>query len=534
MVPPMLTSHNFIGSRGLLSALLGVFSPARSALLLLCAALLSLAGCGANDPVFTKLFTTEHFVYYAEERADPPCDGTEQWLERYYSANAKFLGAALPPGERIEYYLARSLETQSKVGCPEATGCTKGTTIHAKSPVHPHEIVHANAFLLGYPPVLFQEGLAVVLSCTTTTDITGPVNTSEPIEQQVETAAFIARRDAEGTVAYNASASFVRFLIDKFGSSLFLAFYARAPLDASRKDIESVFQSEMGVSLDDAFSDWRTNPPPHFGDLCLRLMECDPSMPQLADADLTLGCGPSGVSGLNQEAVLRFEVPKERIIRVTTEPIQAEPQVVPSVGFYRCTGGDAIGKKGSTAGIQLGADHSLHIDPAQPANAFALDVAPGKYVAWFTALAEARVHVNIEERKSPMSNTPCQAAEEPLALDDKHQTILTSRWIERPCSGPWCPGQGWDVSIGATGGALEAQTLQTNNGEAIFSPGKLLICSDSCPQDTSNCEIIALDPLKGSRVRSKQTFEPGAVVHVGAPAASDAEYFAVQLRVAPK
>ena len=130
-----------------------------------------------------------------------------------------------------------------------------------------------------------------------------------------------------------------------------------------------------------------------------------------------------------------------------------------------------------------------------------------------------------------MRNTPCQAAEEPLALDDKHQTTLTSRWIERPCDGPWCPGQGWDVSIGGPGGALEAQALLVS-GEANFSPGELYVCSEPCPEDTSHCEILTLDTQNGTRVRSNQTFEPGTVLHLGAPAAPYAGHFAVRLRVA--
>jgi hypothetical protein len=127
----------------------------------------------------------------------------------------------------------------------------------------------------------------------------------------------------------------------------------------------------------------------------------------------------------------------------------------------------------------------------------------------------------------------CQAAEEPLALDDKHPAILGSRWIERPCEGPWCPGQSWDVSIGATGGALEAQGLITN-GEANLSPGTLYICSDTCPEDTSQCEALDLDPMNQQLARTKQIFQPGAVLHVGAPAAPYAGRFAVRLLVSPE
>ena len=529
----MPVPDDFNGSCAPVSILTTACSPGEGARRLLCAALLSLAGCGSDAPVFTKLFTTEHFAYYAEVGAPPPCDGTAHWLERYYSAYAKFLGATLPPDERIEYYFVRS-RAPSDFGCPlHAGGCADGTTIHTSHTVYSHEIVHANASLLGAPPLLFQEGLAVLLSCTTGQDISGPLGMSDPIELLVETGAFVDWREANGFGVYGSSASFVQRLINRFGSSRFLSFYARAPMNGSRQEIEDVFRAEIGASLDDAFSEWRKMPAPYVGDLCLRLMECDPSMPTLTDAEMTLGCGPTGADLTMREATFRFEVPNGRIIHVATEPDQMDPLAGSLVSFHRCTGGDAIGSFGPTAMWQLDADANLHIDPAQPGNAFALDVPPGEYVAWFMAPGEARVHVGVEERKSPMRNTPCQTAEEPLALDHEHSTTLTSRWIDRPCDGPWCPGEGWDVSIGPTGGALEVRAI-VDNHEANLSPHELYICSEPCPQDTSHCEVLALDTERGVPSQSKQTFEPGAVLHLGAPAAPYEGHFAVRLRVAPK
>jgi hypothetical protein len=537
----MPARRDFIDSHGFLPAPIEGFSPggagrrsrlrAGASRLLLSASLLSLAACGDDEaPVFTKLFTTEHFAYYTAEGVAPPCDAVGQWLERYYSANAKFMGATLPPGERIEYYFAPD-EVPRR--CPPgAGGCARGTTIYATGPLDPHEIVHANASLVGHLPAVFAEGLAVVLSCQVTGDGDGPVDVSAPIESLVETKAFRDWNDANGAwTAYTASASFVRYLIDRFGSSRFLSLYARAPGGGGRQDIEAAFQAEMGVRLDDAFSDWRTKPPPYPGDLCLRLMECDPTVSAPTHTEVVLGCGPWAIPSV-QEALLRFEVPEDRIIQLTTEPVPAEPQAFPSVAFYRCAGGDPVGTFNQTSGSVPGADHSWHIDPAQPGAAFALDVPPGEYVAWLQAAAGGagpRVRVDVAEERSPMRNTACQGAEQPLALDDKHPTVLASRWIERPCQGPWCPGQSWDVSIGATGGALEAQAL-TASGEANLSPHELYICSEPCPMDASQCEVLDLTKV----ARSKQTFAPGAVLHLGAPAAPFAEHFAVRLRVAPE
>lgn len=240
----------------------------------------------------------------------------------------------------------------SKCGLEAAAGCADGMTIYALGAVIPHEIVHVNASLIRQPPpsaseirqapALFAEGLAEVLSCGNTADERGLLEMSEPLESLVETEAFDSWRDANGFGLYVTSASFVRFLIDNFGLSPFLSFYARAPRDGSRQKIDNVFQSELGVSLDEAFSAWRKEPRPYLGDLCLRLMECDPSMPSLTDTDATLGCGPWGGYGIN-EALLRFEVPNHRLLHITIDPIAADPYYPSRVSFYRCAGGDAIG-----------------------------------------------------------------------------------------------------------------------------------------------------------------------------------------------
>jgi hypothetical protein len=260
-------------------------------------------------------------------------------------------------------------------------------------------------------------------------------------------------------------------------------------------------------------------------------MECDPSMPSLTDTDATLGCGPLG--GMINEALLRFEVPNDQMLHITMDPVERDPYPPSSVGFFRCAGGDVVGKFNTAIQTRVDwADRNWRIDPAQPGSAVALDVLPGEYVAWFQGSEQTGIHFDVEERLSPMRNAACQPAEEPLALDDKHPTTLTTRWIERPCQGPWCPGQSWDVSIWPTGGALEAQIIPSDL-EGNFSPGELYICTEPCPQDTNNCEVLTTLHPKGHPVRSTQTFAPGTVLHLGAPAALFADRFSVRLRVAP-
>lgn len=89
------------------------------------------------------------------------------------------------------------------------------------------------------------------------------------------------------------------------------------------------------------------------------------------------------------------------------------------------------------------------------------------------------------------------------------------------------------MSIGETGGALEAQAIVVND-QASLSPAEIYLCAEPCPADTSLCEVLTLDTQDGIPTRSQQVFPPGAVLHLGAPAAPLAGHFALRLRVAPE
>jgi hypothetical protein len=501
----------------------------------------AIAGC-SDQPVdapgstpASPTFTTDHFDYFVHEGAEGPCEGIAEWLERYYDAYADFFGVDLPPGQKIEYHLFASTDDLAKeLGCAPNTACARGTKVGSTTPLHAHELAHAMRSLHGDPPALFDEGLAEVLGCGDAADVSSDgLDASYPLEELVETTAFMAWCQEHGFGVYGASKSFVRFLLDRHGAQRFLAFYAEAPRKGTRAEVDAIFQASFDTSLDEAFAEWRTRPAGYHDDYCLRLAECAPSMPELVSGEIRLGCGTNGISRFNREALLRVHVPEGKTLHLATRPAYSDPAVSSVYDFHRCTGGQAFGAKEHTAWY-IGVDGVLKFDPAQLWNASAIDVPPGDYVAWFSSLSEAELSLELTERGSPMRAAGCAVAEEPLALGHDFQTTLASRWVDRPCEGPWCPGKQWDVKIGSTGGALEAQAAVILNTEGEFSPQQLYVCSEPCPDDWNTCELLDLDTKSGTRVQTKQSFAPGTVLHLGAPNAPDPEHFTLRLRVAPE
>jgi hypothetical protein len=488
--------------------------------------------CGCTDqPVFEKLFSTDHFDYYIEPGAEPPCDGTGEWLERYYKANAKFFGAELPAGDKIEYHLVGSDESMAAVGCADVGGCAPPGRIYSLLPLHSHEIVHANAYSIGNPPLLFQEGLATMLGCTQTDDSLEQADISAPIEDLIDSDAFEAWRIEHGFGAYDAAASFVRHVIHTFGLPNFLAFYAQASHDGSSDDVKRVFKREFGLSIDDAFSSWRKLPAPLPGDLCLRLMECDTMMPLLGDGDAKLECGPTGGFGAMREAVFKFQIEDDQSMHITTAPSQSAPIELSFVDFYRCESGNVSANNEYTFGFILDNKHDLIVDPHRSSLHHVLDAPPGDYVAWFMSPAETQIHVEVEDSGSPMREG-CTPGVSPLPLMNNQELVLTTRWSDHACSGFWCPGHSWDVVIGSEG-AIGWDPLFNNGAMAPFIPEKLYLCSDPCPTDPNACETLTLDANTGKPAQSKQTFAPGTIVHIGAPLAPLKEHFSVRMRLVP-
>ncbi len=107
----------------------------------------------------------------------------------------------------------------------------------------------------------------------------------------------------------------------------------------------------------------------------------------------------------------------------------------------------------------------------------------------------------------------------------------TSRWMERACNGFWCPGYGWDVAIGPTGGAVHL-SMYLHSGTQVF-PDKVYLCSKPCPASPDECEVLSLDPTGATRPQSKHEFPPGTIVHIGVPLAPLKEHFSLRMRLIP-
>lgn len=494
-------------------------------------ALVTLCGC-TEDLEFEKKFSTDHFDYYQIAGAKhEPCGAVEQWLERYYEGISGFLGVSLPAGQKIQYHEVASLN-DPRLDCQPNISCALGTNIYAWNYVGGKEIVRATASLIGNPPIFFQEGLAEILACD---DF--PWDTDGPVEKIFFTD-LVRSRQYEAVAAggldglRQSAGSFVRHLIDTHGKEKFLSFYAHAPYNGTREEIDAVFEQDFGTTLSKEFWDWGLRPAPVYGDMCFHVMECGSTIPELTNGDVELGCPPDGYDLFYRAGYFRFQIENDRPKQIITTPQVSDPQPSSFVNLLRCSGGGALPASTWTADVIIeGKPPVITIDPVRNSRRLVFDAPAGDYVAWFRGQDDAAIHAEMVDAPSPMRDASCTPAAEPLPMNENATVVLSSRWMDRTCTGFYCPGYGWDVKIGPTGGAIETYPW-TTEGRVSFSPTKLYLCTDPCPTSIDQCEQLTFEPEASPKlVQSKQVFAPGTVVHVAAPLAPLNEHFSVHMRL---
>lgn len=464
-----------------------------------------MAACGDDEP--RLLFSTEHFDYFIDSDASTPCEGTAYWLERHYHAYARFFDVSLPPGRKIHYRLFPNPQALEDRGC-RAAGCTSGTEISSRFSLFSHEIVHAVAHLAGSPPRVFQEGIAVVLGEVAHNRNDTPVGPEYPLDLLLETEKFDAQVRRDGFGVYRDAASFVRFLLDRFGREKFLALYRSIESRASRKRIDDVFLSLYQTPLTTVFLDWRAQPPAHRDDVSMHLVECaEPPLVPSEEASDDGVCGYLNYS-FGRALVRPFRVEEDGSAELTLSlPEQA------GVSIFRCNGGDAIG--GIVPLNDWGAGDN---GPVR----FMLDLPPDDY---FVAVARIGAERGLDARlelDSAMATEACSARISFVGQEIRLFSIR--RWQPESCLTPSCPTAKAAMKF-ETSGSLEFYA--PTNRSRVWSLDSMSLCQVACPEGSRSCSDVSV-----TTVRAKLgDFAAGAIVQAEGWRPRDGGFYGFGLRL---
>ena len=232
-----------------------------------------LSGCHKDEPIATEDLLSQHisgthFEYYFSETDADIIDTT--WQEEYFLWFMEELD--LDPNLKLEYRKYRDRAHLEKVTGKETNGFAEvGTNkFHTIWKIDSHESVHSIVtMLMGHPPPLFNEGIAVAYQA----DYFQPGfipgwngqdfhvlsksfldNGSIPsLDNLLSANTFF---DISADVTYPVAGSFVRYLIDTYGIYEMKDFINLSDFEDSKSQIRIDFQNAYGFSIDDAWNEW--------------------------------------------------------------------------------------------------------------------------------------------------------------------------------------------------------------------------------------------------------------------------------------
>ena len=196
------------------------------------------------------------------------------WQEIYHSWAIAKLGVQVP--QKIDYYKYR---TRQDMGDHTGKYNTNGFAEPAKFEIHTlwptdnHEVVHIYTALIGRPSDFFNEGIAVAFQTNPATGDFESMFNGQPVHQAcrqylqlgtlalpldrvVTTSDFRAISDE--VLSYREAGSFMRFVLDTYGTDRVREFFRLSGRDDSLSTIKQRFGAAIGVSLDSAADAWTT------------------------------------------------------------------------------------------------------------------------------------------------------------------------------------------------------------------------------------------------------------------------------------
>lgn len=211
-------------------------------------ALLALAATTAAAGDLGPQVESAHFVHYARKVTSRQVGARERFVETVQSR----LGVRLTKQVRF-YGYDKAAEVAAALGRPLAGYYShERREVHASPESEDHEIVHAVAFELGNPGLLFQEGLAIHLGNRGRFGGVPVDRVAKRILRRMDSATVLRVADRDQSFEASAVAgSFVGWLVEAHGFDRVASFFR-----SCRGGAPAAFEASFGKSLDAASAEW--------------------------------------------------------------------------------------------------------------------------------------------------------------------------------------------------------------------------------------------------------------------------------------
>lgn len=200
---------------------------------------------------------SKYFTFYYE-KGDEISQEDIKKCEEHYQKFTGFFGIKLD--RKIKYYKYKDVDRKEKLTGFEGYGkvIPYRYEVHSVYSFHPHEVTHILSVPMGNPPALFAEGTAVLFGWESGWQ-DKPVdfwvkkyikeNKILPIKTIYKTINF---REYPEEITYPESASFLNFLIKKYGVEKFKAIYKKA----NDENMDFIFNEIYGKKLNELEKEW--------------------------------------------------------------------------------------------------------------------------------------------------------------------------------------------------------------------------------------------------------------------------------------
>ena len=253
-----------------------------------------LTGCSAELDVWTGAH-----LDYLHSPSLMACQGTYTYVDGFVPFLSEELGIAIPTG--LEYRWLDENDFDDAPCRDSISGCSRGTSTYARSPILLHEVVHSitsSAGMNGH--LFFTEGLAVAYDPWLGNGL-GPrytlaVREGDPLpDPRLELDAGTDNLD------YALAGSFVTFLLTRHGPKKFVSFSRKIGKNASTSAIHDIFREVYDIELDTEVELFRFGPPCLDTPFAVRVYDC--VAPEVGwnnnvlSFSSTVECGNTAVAG---------------------------------------------------------------------------------------------------------------------------------------------------------------------------------------------------------------------------------------------
>ena len=228
-----------------------------------------------NNEIPRLVTESEHYNYYRSEMDTDVFDTV--WMEKHYAWATDILEVESP--EKLNYYKYVDREHLERITGKETNGFAEidNYNFHSIWFAEGHECIHSLVVnLIGHPPALFNEGIAVALAPQPIYGhgVFQPVPTWSGVELDV-IAADLKQADEipplddilnsfgfftyDTNKTYPMAGSFVSYLIQNYGIDTLKEFFVSVEFLTADNETKEAFENAYGISVDEAWEAWKTN-----------------------------------------------------------------------------------------------------------------------------------------------------------------------------------------------------------------------------------------------------------------------------------